>query len=376
MFEKLKHSPIGKTTIANINNCIETGLIDFTPDYQRFGRLWDKSKKQLFIDSIINSYDVPKFYFHYLSSYAYDLNNSNCLLAIIDGKQRLEAINDFINNRFSLASDFVYIGNSNIVLNNKYFRDIYCCYPEIMNKFLDYILDVVFIDTDEKFRIEELFLRLNEGIPLNNAERRNAIGGELVHWINFFISTDPFFTEKISFKNKRLEHFDLLTKLILLQCQGIASFSKRNLNTLIKSNKDYISPLIEMCLSKLQRNVSLMNRCFEDNDLLLRSKSMVPLYYLFFFFRENVSREDIQSQIEFLREFDRLRKENVAIKDPNLINKEFVEFDRLTQQGAHQKTSLEKRLKMLNAYYELFRTDNFNILSECGIIRKNSLEDV
>ena len=103
---------------------------------------------------------------------------------------------------------------------------------------------------------------------------------------------------------------------------------------------------------------------------------MVPLYYLFFFFRENVSREDIQSQIEFLREFDRLRKENVAIKDPNSVNKEFVEFDRLTQQGAHQKTSLEKRFKMLNAYYELFRMDNFNILSECGIIRKSSLEDV
>lgn len=42
----------------------ECGVIDDAPEYQRESGVWSKSKQQLFIDTLLNGYDVPKLYFH------------------------------------------------------------------------------------------------------------------------------------------------------------------------------------------------------------------------------------------------------------------------------------------------------------------------
>ncbi len=55
-------------------------------------------------------------------------------------------------------------------------------YPWIAEEVLFYKFDFVFIETDERERIDELFLRLNEGVPLNNSERRKSYGGYLVQY--------------------------------------------------------------------------------------------------------------------------------------------------------------------------------------------------
>ena len=38
--------------------------LELDPAYQRLSDIWTLEKKQLLIDSIINGYDIPKFYFH------------------------------------------------------------------------------------------------------------------------------------------------------------------------------------------------------------------------------------------------------------------------------------------------------------------------
>ncbi len=89
MFEKIEYSSIGKSNVKTIIELLRSDKIDKNPDYQRFGKLWSKDKKQLLIDSIINGYDIPKIYFHYLASSSREINESGKLLAIIDGKQRI-----------------------------------------------------------------------------------------------------------------------------------------------------------------------------------------------------------------------------------------------------------------------------------------------
>jgi hypothetical protein len=39
--------------------------VDFSPIYQRYGNIWSPEKKRLLIDTIINGFDIPKFYFNY-----------------------------------------------------------------------------------------------------------------------------------------------------------------------------------------------------------------------------------------------------------------------------------------------------------------------
>ena len=55
------------------------------PDWQR-GEVWDKSKKQELVDSILRGWKLPKFYFVKTSGVEYE---------VLDGQQRLRTIYEF-----------------------------------------------------------------------------------------------------------------------------------------------------------------------------------------------------------------------------------------------------------------------------------------
>ena len=71
--------------------------IDFDPPYQRRGHLWSKADKAYLIDSILNGFDVPKVYIADFTWGSSALNQKKLPYAIIDGKQRFEAILDFFD---------------------------------------------------------------------------------------------------------------------------------------------------------------------------------------------------------------------------------------------------------------------------------------
>src|SRR5436190_1481974 len=82
--------------------------IQLDPEYQRIGGIWTREKRQLLIDSLINGFDVPRLYFHEFVP-ARTIKGKKYRFAIIDGKQRLQTIWDFIDGNISLADDFKYI---------------------------------------------------------------------------------------------------------------------------------------------------------------------------------------------------------------------------------------------------------------------------
>ena len=80
--------------------------IDMDPPYQRRGRLWSLTDKAYLIDSILNGFDVPKLYVADFTWGNSPLNKKKLSYAIIDGKQRLEAIFDFFDGSLVLNKDF------------------------------------------------------------------------------------------------------------------------------------------------------------------------------------------------------------------------------------------------------------------------------
>src|SRR2546423_9754785 len=90
--------------------------IDMDPPYQRRGRLWSDTDKAYLIDSILNGFDVPKLHIADFTWADSPLNLKKLPYAIIDGKQRLEAIFDFFDGVISLNEDFVYLEDSSIKL--------------------------------------------------------------------------------------------------------------------------------------------------------------------------------------------------------------------------------------------------------------------
>ncbi|WP_312151029.1 DUF262 domain-containing protein [Paenibacillus odorifer] len=347
MFEILKMSTSGYPGKLSIFDLYyRQDQIDFDPEYQRYGNIWDLRQKQLLIDSIINEYDLPKFYFHLLTDR--ELNNSGKRYAVIDGRQRLQTIFEFMDDRYALSNDFMYLLDERIDLSKKYYSDLAIEFPLIKAHLDSYILDIVYIITDEIERIEELFLRLNEGEPLNNAEKRKAIGGETIRWVNEVVRTNEFFTYKVRFQNKRSEHQDVLTKILFLEYnKGFKSFSKRALDNLIENNKQ-ASGILD-CFAVVENNLMLLSSIFIDYDPILRTKSMLPLYY--YFVKENAEyRECIR---DFLIFFEQLRKDNRRLDSEDQIPI-LLHYDRLSQQGANQQTSMILRFNILNRYFKIF----------------------
>lgn len=328
--------------------------IDFNPPYQRVGGIWSLESKQLLIDSIFNKLDIPKFYVNYFVTKGNTLNPNEKLFAIIDGKQRFYAMFEFMEDKFPLSNNFELIDEPEIKINGLKYSEISLRYPNFKHHFDNYKLDIALVITDEQERIEELFLRLNEGKQLNNAEKRYAISGHLSSEIKC-LTRKHSFLNKVGFKDKRYDYFDVITKLFLLDSNDeVLSLNKTNLDNFLKKNRIMSNDMIYE-FRNFESNLDMFSSIFNEEDPLLNSKSKIPLYYIFF---KNINTRDLNLIHKFLTEFEELILKNRISDNKNEL---LLEYDRLTQQGTISKGSIESRLKILHFYYDSFVKNRYKL---------------
>src|SRR5687768_3021643 len=190
--------------------------IEENAPYQREGAVWSTEQQQLFIDSLLNGYDVPKIYLHDLRGL-----QPTKVYAIVDGKQRLTTIWRFLRDDLPLAPDYKTI-QANVPdeaasvpapSGGQRFSELHPAWQSVLRATY---LSVVLIQNATVGDIEDLFARLNNGEPLNAAEKRNAIGGSTVQLARE-LSRHPFFTDRLPYGNERFQHLDLATKILLLE---------------------------------------------------------------------------------------------------------------------------------------------------------------
>jgi len=327
----------------------EKNSIEFEPKYQRPGFVWNKSEKQLLIDSIFNEFDIPKFYFHYNTNDNNPVaNNSKKYFSIIDGKQRIHAIFEFMNNKWPLSDDFQFLNTNDIDIRGMYYKDIANSFPSVRTKFDKYKLDVVYVITDNISIVKTMFRRLNSGVSIKNPEIRRAISGFLSNHIENEINNNQFFKEYVYIKDKHGIHFDIYSKLLLIEyslkiSSSIPNLTKKNIDGLFFSNMES-NPTIKDTITLVSDRLKMMCTVFRAQDPLLNRSGMILLYYLFLsrFVHENTGQLR-----EFFLQFEELRKNNVT----NITEHELLEFDRLNQQGSTRITSLLRRLDILSEYY-------------------------
>jgi hypothetical protein len=322
-------------------------LID--PEYQRMGDIWTLDKRQLLIDSIINDFDVPKIYFHDLRDYN---RKSKHDYAIIDGRQRLEAIWGFIDGAFPLANDFTYLKDPSAKLAGLTYKELASKHPQIKQFFDASSLSVFVVQTDDTDLIEEMFSRLNEAVPLNAAEKRNALGGPLPKIIRD-IASAQFFKKNLKISNKRYQHRDLAAKLVYLaHKKEVADTKKVYLDHFVTSNKEKSASSFSAATSKVRKVLAAMQSNFTTSDPLLRSSGMVVLYYLLFERAMNEGWEGKPSR-SILTKFETVRQKNrqTAEQDITKANYDLLEFDRLTQ-TPNDAYAIKFRLDLLAKFVE------------------------
>lgn len=158
-------------SIKFIEEMIENGDIDFTPDFQR-NFVWNSIQKSKLIESLLLRIPLPIFYF---------AEDKEGRLTIVDGLQRLTTIKEFMNNEFSLTH-LEYLDEG---VKGRYYKSN----PEKRQKGIDakyyrwfnmsqFAVNV--IDPSSPYKVKyDIFRRINTGgKPLNNQEIRNCLSSK------------------------------------------------------------------------------------------------------------------------------------------------------------------------------------------------------
>ncbi|HEX2945697.1 MAG TPA: DUF262 domain-containing protein [Clostridia bacterium] len=89
-------------TISEFYDNYKTKKYNFDVGYQRKSNVWAEDKQSFLIDSILKNYPMPAIFLRP----KVDNNTGRTVYDVVDGKQRLQSIVSFIENRIPLTSYF------------------------------------------------------------------------------------------------------------------------------------------------------------------------------------------------------------------------------------------------------------------------------
>jgi hypothetical protein len=302
------------------------------PPYQRMADIWPLEKKQLLIDSLLNGFDVPKFYFHDFYP-GESVDGREVRFAIIDGKQRLSAIWDFIDGKLPLSKDIELLNQPGVDVRGLTYGELGAEFPRLKATLDARHLTVITIQTNDVELIEEMFSRLNEAVPLSAAEKRNAFRGPIPPIVRE-LSQHEFFAQCLPFSNSRYRYFDVACKFLYLAGQKrIVDLKKIRLDEFVIDFRDnHTDADAKKLESEVISTIARMAKVFVEHDPLLRQAGMVTLLFLLYagIGQPTAGPDVTRSQLEA---FDAARLKNRALaeEEETSANYELLEFDRYAQ---------------------------------------------
>ena len=171
-------------SIAEIYQKIKDGKLILDPDYQRRA-IWGNDKKTAFIESLYMEIMIPPIY-------VVEIPGEDILdetkYEVVDGKQRLTAIMDFIKGTLRLSErNLEYYAD---IFGGKSFSEVREIESEKTSQMLSSILDIYVITANSpEFTKYDIFARLNRGAEkLKVNEIRRAIyKSKVTGWITDFV---------------------------------------------------------------------------------------------------------------------------------------------------------------------------------------------
>lgn len=332
--------------------------INFDPPYQRKGGIWSQYDRALLMDTIINGLDIPKFYISDFGHRSSSLENGKFVYAIIDGKQRLQAIFDFIQNKFPLNEDCIWRLDDSLNIGGLFYKDIELNYHKIANIIDNYIIDVISVSTEDQEDINRIFKRLNKGKALTGAEVRNAALGPVADMIRVVAQHD-FFQQSVSFNTLRLGDYNAAGKVLLFEFRGYpTSTKKKDLDNFVDEKKPE-SDKIESAGLKCLSHLDFMYQAFGQNDTVLRSAGQIPVYY---WVVRYIPEDSLRYVRDFFFKFDRDRARNRQLQTEGRLDKvdqTLARYDTLNRSTNDAGSHRARILILLSLFADWLETSGF-----------------
>lgn len=216
---------------------IKVGIIKLDPDYQRRHR-WDNVTSSRLIESLILNIPIPIIYLSY--DIDVDTNEEGARYSVIDGQQRLTAINNFFKNEYALEG--LDILND---LEGCFYNDLP---PFLLRRLEERTIKCLRIDSTVDDQVKyDIFERLNSGsVKLESHELRNAIYRGPFNDMCKELSTNVSFRTLMQIpldrpeensKVKKMEDVEYVLRFFSLMDDNYKNYKK----SAVKQFKDFLS---------------------------------------------------------------------------------------------------------------------------------------
>ena len=321
--------------------------INPSPQYQR-SAVWNLTKKQKLIDSILRGYDVPKIYVRESSDSTYEHE-------IVDGQQRLRAIWEFANNGFplgDLSADLPKWGS----LSDRRHQELA---SNVKAHFGNFNLNIVVIEDSTDREVRDLFLRLQEGVSLNPAERRNAMVGDMRDFVSRL--ADNLVFQKVRMPSNISNRFgkdDWIAHIVCLElAKGIVDIKAPNLKHMYETEQKF-NPKGTIA-KKVGRVLKYLLRVLKQETPEMNIKwGFVDLYWLISRLDEEyVLRKREQDFQSFYQTFENRRRgvndDDIGelVRSGDVLNRELFKYIRAFQKSGGLKRSIEIRHEVYRLWF-------------------------
>jgi len=201
-------------------------------NYQRPSGAWSNEDNQCLIDTILKGEPVPLFFLNYKSD--------EDVFYVVDGQQRLSAIELFYDNKLKLSEKFS--GNE---LHGSTYNGSNKLPKEYRDKYLDYDLKFHIMEDYDDERVRLIFSRLQRGKPLQLGERLNAAPGEIVVLMRE-LAQKKFLSKSIGVSKSRYGVYPDAARMLFYEVYGAKQCGTNELNrffdeyeNLSKTSKQY-----------------------------------------------------------------------------------------------------------------------------------------
>jgi hypothetical protein len=321
----------------------EKNNLELNPFFQR-GRVWSESRRQMFIDTILKNWGVPKIYLAIIKA-----SDSKTIRLCVDGQQRVRTIIDYLENRFPLD------GKISKEFGAKKYENLSEKTREFLN---NYKISVEELSEFQNNDLTELFRRLQLGVNLNLGENLNAIEGEMTNFAKN-IARNTFFKKKITILDTRNSFLSLACQICLLEILGIQSVKSKDLKNFLNTYKAFNKNSAEA--KKIVEVFRFLEKIFsQDKASELKSKANIVSVYVLIsnmMTRGNLTGKEAQFRRFFKFFFEELQ---IEISKKSTKKPEYLKYQTALLSSPDSQKSIKDRndiiLNKLANYNKFFKS--------------------
>ncbi len=275
--------------IETLHNRYQRGTFNLNPKYQR-GDVWSGKTRRILIEDIL-----------YRSTYVPAIVTSekpDATCDVVDGKQRLTSIFQYIENEFTVR--------------RKFFRDL----PKGLQE--HFRRSMLCESTHRDLSVEEeleLFKRLQNGVTLSSGEKLNARVDPLMTHVKSWVDSkykDVFF-ERTGMQKNRFSHYStaLVATIMIVEKGKPVTLVESQLKWLTSFDQNLHKNIVAVCENALRktREVRTVDLVFFDTSL-----SPLEVSYLIFFMSTPEGRDWSTNKI-----ITTLKRVNSALKGQKFL---------------------------------------------------------